>query len=245
MKILVVGSSHTAAISKAVDGAGDIDALWVKNPKREDAPGDITLDQAIEAVKALEPSDTLALTWIGTYHNIFGLVQHERPFDFFEPDSDEFDETRELIPYALIRDQFSATIRSDSFTRKLSQATKAKVALLSTPPVKGNNEFIHSKMKNYRGHDVAAAGVTPARIRAKLWRLEMSCIEAYCKDIGAEFISAPEESLTADGYLRPELYGSDATHANAAYGAMVVDQLISLEPAPHSPQKHVLAIASC
>lgn len=224
MKILVVGSSHTAAISKA--GSELVETLYVKNPKREDSPGDVTVDEAIEAAATLSPSDLLAVTWIGTYHNIFGLVQHPQPFDFFEPGSDEFDETRELIPYALIRDQFAATIRGDSFTKKLSKATKAHVVLLATPPVKGDNEFIHSKMKNYRGHDVAEAGVTPANIRAKMWRLEMSCIEAYCSELGAAFIPAPSEALTGDGYLRPDLYGGDATHANAAYGAMVIEQLL-------------------
>lgn len=233
MKILVVGSSHTAAISKASAVRENLKALWVKNPKRDDGPGDITVDQAIEAAALLSSSDILAMTWIGTYHNIFGLVQHEQPFDFFEPGSADFDETMELIPYALVRDQFAATIRRDSFTKKLSIATKAKVALLATPPVKGDNEFIHSKMKNYRGHDVATAGVTPARIRAKLWRLEMSCIKAYCADIGAEFIPAPKESLTEAGFLLPALYGGDATHANATYGAMVIEQLLRVKS--HQP----------
>lgn len=235
MKILVVGSSHTAAISKAAVGVDNLKALWVKNPKRGDGPGDITVEQAVEEAARLSSPDILALTWIGTYHNIFGLVQHEQPFDFFEPGSDEFDETRELIPYAVMRDQFAATIRNDTFTKKISKATMAKVILLATPPVKGDNEFIHSKMKNYRGHDVAAAGVTPAQIRAKLWRLEMRCIESYCAEIGAAFIPAPKEAITEDGYLRPDLYGADATHANEKYGAMVIDQLRTIAQLQKEP----------
>ncbi len=231
-KILVVGSSHTAVIAKAASGMDSLNALWVKNPKRDDGPGDITVQQASEAVAALNSSDILAITWVGTYHNIFGLAQHEQPFDFFEPrSSEEPDLTRELIPYGTLRRQFATTIGRDSFTRKIGGNTKANVVLLATPPVKGDDDFIRAKLKNYRGHNVEQAGVTPAFIRAKLWRLEMSCIESYCSDINVEFLPAPEAAFTEEGFLRTDLYGSDATHANVKYGAMVVDQLLQLKDA--------------
>ncbi|WP_341487071.1 hypothetical protein [Pararhizobium sp. A13] len=231
-KILVVGSSHTAVIAKAAAGVDNVNALWVKNPKRDDGPGDITIQQASEAVAALTPSDILAITWVGTYHNIFGLAQHEQPFDFFEPDSsEEPDLTRELIPYGTLHRQFAMTTGRDVVTRKIGGNTKAKVVLLATPPVKGDDDFIRAKLKlkNYRGQSIDEVGVTPASIRAKLWRLEMRCVESYCIDINAEFLPVPDAAFTDEGFLRTDLYGSDATHANVKYGAMVVEQLLHLK----------------
>ncbi len=228
-KILVLGSSHTAAIAKAANGMDHIRAAWVRNPKRDDGPGDITVTQAIEDAAAIGPSDIVAITWMGTYHNIFGLIQHEQPFDFFEPGNrEEPDLTREIVPYSTLRQQFATTIGTDTFIRKITQATTAKVAVLATPPVKGDDVFIRSKLKNYRGHNVEESGVTPAIIRAKLWRLEMLCLAAHCVKNGLEFVPAPKEAITIDGFLRADLYGGDATHANADYGAMVINQLCQL-----------------
>ncbi|MBW9064487.1 hypothetical protein JNB71_14255 [Rhizobium herbae] len=228
-KILVLGSSHTAAIAKAATDLDDFRAAWVKNPKRDDGPGDITVPQAIENAAATGPSDIIAITWMGTYHNIFGLIQHEQPFDFFEPGNRvEPDLTREIVPYSTLHQQFAATVSTDTFTRKITQATTAKVVVLATPPVKGDNDFIRSKLKNYRGHNVEESGVTPAAIRAKLWRLEMLCLAAHCAKSRLEFIPAPKEAITIDGFLRADLYGGDATHANADYGAMVINQLCQL-----------------
>lgn len=234
-KVLLLGSSHTKAIATATADVDNFQAFWVKSPKRDDGPGDIAVEEALQAAAELSAADLVAVSWIGTYHNIFGLVQHERPFDFFEPGSSQDpDPSMEIIPYAVLRDHFMQTISGDSFTKKVGQATKAKFVIPATPPPKGDNDFIGARMKNYRGIDVAKAGVTAAHVRAKLWRLEMKCIEAYCSTIGAQFVSPPAEAVTEDGYLRANFYGNDATHANAAYGALVKAQLLSLlgSPAP-------------
>lgn len=225
--VLLLGSSHTKAIATAMSDVENFRALWVRSPTRDDGPGDTSMKDAIQAASELSASDLVAVTWIGTYHNLFGLVQHERPFDFLEPGSrDEPVADRELIPYAVLRGQFTQMIHGDTFTKKVARATKARVLIPATPPVKGDNDFIRSRMKHYRGIDLAKAGVTPAYIRAKLWRLEMDCIEAYCSTIGAEFVPAPAVAMTEEGFLRADLYGNDATHANAAYGALVKDQIL-------------------
>jgi hypothetical protein len=43
---------------------------------------------------------------------------------------------------------------------------------------------------------------------------------------GAEFIAVPIAATDKHGYLRPEFWEHDATHANPAYGQMVIDHLI-------------------
>lgn len=228
-KILVLGSSHTAAIAKATAGMEDFRTVWVKNPKRPDVNGEMTVDQAIETAATLNPIDVVAVTWLGTYHNIFGLIQHEQPFDFFEPGASDVDETRQIIPYSVLRAQFTKSIVNEKFIRRIAKETKANVVLLSTPPVKGDNEFIRSRMANYRGQNIREAVVTPAPIRAKLWRLEIACILDHCTALGIGFVPAPNHSLTCGDFLLPQLYGHDATHANTRYGALVAEQLIHLK----------------
>lgn len=230
-QILVLGSSHTTAILRASKGQPNIRVLWVKNPAKEDPKGDITTEEALAFSASLSPNDILAITWLGTHHNIFGLLQHETPFDFYEPGSPELpDCSKQIIPYDALRDLFLTTIRTDKFVRSLAKATQAKTYILATPPVKGDQEFMQSKLEVYRGISVETKGITPANIRAKIWRLEELCLNIYCSDLGIKYLSAPDESLTEDGYLKPEFY-HDGTHANIAYGAMVANQLYKLSGA--------------
>lgn len=225
-KILVMGSSHTVAIAKAAEGIENLETLWVKNPRSNSGPGDVTVDESLAVAGALEPTDILAITWFGTYHNIFGLLQHEQPFDFFEPGGDEnISPDIDIIPYAVLHDQFASMLKKDKSLGRMVKSSKAKTILLATPPVKGDNDFIKGRTKKYRGSLIAEVGITPAPVRAKLWRLEMRCIEAHCTAVGISFLRAPADSFDPDGFLRPDLYGSDATHANEKYGAMVIDQL--------------------
>ena len=46
-----------------------------------------------------------------------------------------------------------------------------------------------------------------------------------CVQLGINYIPVPERALSADGFLRPEHFGEDSTHANSAYGRVILDAL--------------------
>ncbi len=224
-RIVVLGSSHTAAIYSAAEERPDVTVRWVQS--KEGARGDISIDEAFELVASLTEEDLLAITWLGTQHNISGLVQDPIPFDFMEPGSDDFDPKKQLIPYNLARNFFLNAISGSGFVTRLAKTSKARNYLLSIPPIIGDQDFMIRGLDVYRGLKVEERGVTPAKIRAKMWRLEMSCMEELAPSYGCAFIPVPPSSIGRDGYLLPDLY-QNPTHANTKYGAMVLDQLYTI-----------------
>ena len=67
--------------------------------------------------------------------------------------------------------------------------------------------------------------VSPAPLRYKLWRLEAEIEAEVCRASGIELLPVPPAALTGSGFLRPDCY-LDPMHANAAYGRLVLAQLM-------------------
>ena len=45
--------------------------------------------------------------------------------------------------------------------------------------------------------------------------------------LGAIFVPVPSRARTPDGYLKPELSVNDPSHGNAAFGAIMIDEVLS------------------
>jgi len=89
------------------------------------------------------------------------------------------------------------------------------------------DRFMAQKKPSYRGISVSDVGLERPETRLKLWRMETRAIAKWASSEGLEFVPAPAGSYDEDGFLHPQYY-SDATHANSAYGALVIDQIIAL-----------------
>jgi hypothetical protein len=64
-------------------------------------------------------------------------------------------------------------------------------------------------------------------LRYKLWRAQSSLLRAFCAELGIVFVPAPIGAQDAEGLLSEPYWGDDATHANAAYGELVLDEIAS------------------
>lgn len=238
--IFVFGDSHTRAIRQAASSRADrllemgfaIEAHWMLSARADRTLGDLGLDDAVVRVSQLGPDDVVAITLAGTLHNIIGLVQHEVPFDLMSKASCDVahNSGRVIIPRRVIEAFFEARIRRGDAISKLRAAAAGRVVHLATPPPKGDDGFIAAMTARYRDKVVAEAGITPANIRLKLWELEMELVQRVCAGWGVGFLPPPP-GTQEDGFLAPEYYGNDATHANVSYGNRVLDQLLRLEVA--------------
>jgi hypothetical protein len=76
----------------------------------------------------------------------------------------------------------------------------------------------------------AGSDGTPAGrfVRYKLWRLHSQIMRGHAEEAGIRFVAHPREAVDEEGFLRDELCGN-ATHANAAYGALILEQMRSLQ----------------
>ena len=106
--------------------------------------------------------------------------------------------------------------------------------VLGTPPPKADNEAIRrgtrvhadvfAKLASDRGLDPEKAQLAPACLRLKLWWLLQRMMRETAERLAVEFWPVSVSAMTEEGYLRPEYWAEDATHANAAYGALMLDE---------------------
>lgn len=231
-RIFVFGDSHTRALLNAANESSTEDDFvfsihWMRSEKNGVVRGDLGIEDAFEKIKSLGGQDILVISLLGTAHNIFGLVQHEQPFDLMEAGSsfDMEDLHGQIVPRNIMWDMFEFWGRRNKKIKKLKDCSSVRVFHLMTPPPKQDNGFIESKTAKYRDHVVAVKGISRAELRLRLWNLEMQVLKHICDEWGIGVIPPPNDAIETEGFLKKEFYGNDATHANTAYGALVLKQL--------------------
>lgn len=233
-KVLVVGDSHTQALAKAHQAragrspqSGDVrfDINWLAKPNK--SRGDLPLADAFERAASLQPDDVMVISIAGALHNGLGLLQHQKPFDFFTGG----DETMTLaegcvvVPEKVLWDVIEVMTEPNKKIAGLRARARCRVYHLATPPPKEDGAFILAQAGRYRDRLVAEAGVNRAATRLKLWKLEMRVLAHLCGEWTIRLLLPPAEAQTTEGFLKPEYYANDATHANAGYGELVLRQL--------------------
>lgn len=240
-RILVFGDSHTEALDRAHGqraGSGNahiriLRFLKIKNGKEF---GNVSVDAAASMVAETPADDLVASAIGGNQHQVFGLVQHPVPFDFIEPGSPRPHDSQPcaLIPYRTMWAVFEKGLRGKDGTRltTLREAIGRPIYHLTPPPPKESTEHILKRHETaFRDAGLAVRGVTPAPVRLKLWRLQCAVLESLCTEWGIRLLPPPEGTQTPEGFLKPEYYSNDATHANAAYGELVLRQLEAIAEA--------------
>lgn len=233
-KVLVVGDSHTRALAKAHEARSErtprpegiqFDINWLA--KRDGSRGDLPLADALERASLLQGDDMMVISVLGTLHNVFGLLQHEQPFDLFSRDDEAMTlaEGRLVVPENALWDMFREANERNGSIAALRSKARCRVYHLATPPPKEDSEFIMARTARYHERSIAEAGVNLASIRLKLWKLEMRVLAQLFTEWNVHLVLPPAEAQTAHGFLKPDYYANDATHASAAYGELVLRQL--------------------
>ncbi len=103
------------------------------------------------------------------------------------------------------------------------RAARAPVIQIEPPPPVADEARIapHVPWVLFPGQPRAVA---PKWLRYKLWRLHSEVIAAACAALGIAYLRAPDSAKDGEGFLA-EQYDEDGAHANAAYGALVLDQM--------------------
>jgi hypothetical protein len=231
---VVIGQSHVNAIAEALKGAGASSAVSVYRLQTKSGapePGTISTAEAVELVAGLEPSTGVFVSILGTYHNILGLLRSEEDFDFqLSPDDSADAVGATQVPHRAIASAFEAVFSDSNAVKRIQGAVSSPIHLLSTPPPKECNQFIlesflRQKKAMYRGQSVSEIGIETPQKRAKLWLLETQLLRRWAESHGMHFVPAPARAVTDGMFLSRDFYGSDVTHASAAYGALVLAQI--------------------
>ncbi len=233
MAITVVGTSHIAALRRALPPDEDrYEIVNLTQPRpglspdaaarwREAATGDIA------AFRATLNLDSHFVSMLGgNDHNAIGLIEHPQRFDLLEPGGapEEVDPKRELIPYdalrALLEQRLTPYLH---WLAALAPAFAGRKLHLCSPPPVPSAEHIRKFPGVSKGR--LDRGVTPARIRAKLYDMSSDIFRTGCAELGIDFLPPPLRSTDAGGFLRPEYWNPDPTHANSDYGRLLLKQI--------------------
>jgi hypothetical protein len=246
-RILVFGDSHTVALERAHTQRASSDnphisVLRLSKVKDGKEIGDISLDAAVSMVAESAPDDLIASTIGGNLHQVVGLVQHPVAFDFIEPGDQSPPDSQPcvLIPYQTIWSFFERSLRRNDGQRikTLREAAGRPIYHLLPPPPKESTAHILQRNETaFQKAGIATKGVTPAPIRLKLWRLQCAVLRYLCTEWGFHLLPPPDGTQTPEGFLKPEYYKNDATHANAGYGELVLRQLEAVAEAAYSAKE--------
>ena len=246
-RILLIGNSHAQMIRKALDGNDNIQVHWLKgSPKARF--GEIDIEEAEAKIAELRKNDLLILMHLGTMHNLIGLLNHEQPFTVSRGDSgsagdgggdgvdgvdgaappDPVSGQAEVIPETALRATFQSIAESDRVVARLAAAAKCETLHVMPPPPKENLDHLATGDKAYRGKTIAEHGFAPAPTRLALWQLEEETLRNWLAGQGIGTLAIPDETRTPEGYLHPDFAAPDATHANSAYGAKLIERILAL-----------------
>lgn len=235
-KIILFGDSHSYAVQRAIERRVkknipvNIQVYRLLKQKGNIHIGDTTLDKFIDIAKSLRESDVIYSMIGGNQHAVISTIQHPMPFDFVGPSTslEVTGEGMEIIPYHVIRNFFDEGVRrGDGLSiAALRSAVRAPVIHIIPPPPKRDNEHIRSHHESRFADDgIAELGVSPPMLRMKCWQLQTDLLQEFCSQIDVQTMLPPAEARDKDGFLLPEFYANDATHANPLYGELLMQAI--------------------
>ena len=235
MKLIIFGESHVQSIKSALkqcphepNGQLDIRVFKCLKIKNGRTGGDLTHSYCLDYASELQINDVLVFSFGGNQNHLLALVQHPISFDVFAIDMIEPEANRHQIPYSQIYDVYLHFLTRDvSRMTELKQAANCNVFMALPPPPKENNIFLleHAGDTFIRS-GVRDLGVSEPALRLKMYKIQCDIISRISTDNSIGIIPPPDQCVTASGYLKPEYYAKDATHANTDYGHAMLRHLI-------------------
>ncbi|SDZ13421.1 hypothetical protein [Nitrosomonas sp. Nm33] len=249
-KLVGIDHSHLGVLRRAVEQHQDalkleaaFEFVHLSGPGMQPLPllvGKEEINPAIvkAADNALkERCDLLFLSIRGNEHNVLGLVQHPRPFDFVLPTEPDIslDACSDLVPYEAVKATL-ARIKKPAveLITHLRGRVKCPVLVLETPPPNPSEEHISRYPGGFQ-EKMRSQGISPAALRYKLWRTHSAVLKEACDTIGATFIPVPSNTMNPEGFLVEKAWQREPTHGNIWYGVQVLTQLLVAAGIPFQP----------
>lgn len=232
-RILVVGNSHSQMLSNALSKHRDFGAseapdfkfMWLKTQKH----GDATLPEIEAEVSGLKETDLLAITILGTQHNILALFRHDQPYRLYDPQHAELfeDSAGEVVPLSTFAAAIRDIVQRDVTVARLKKLAPCRVVHFPPPPPKFSFGSAGKHIKISETETVFREFEDPYK-RQLIYKLEQGITDEYLKKIGVDTCEIPKEAVDENGFLSREFQAADATHANFEYGASMLRYLAKL-----------------
>jgi hypothetical protein len=240
-RFLVVGNSHVAAFFRAAENrrqSGDPTQIHAVHVRSEKYRPELLINDgrprlgdrlAADLMQMKEGGALLVSCVGGNRHNVVGLMQHSRPFDFVLVEAPDLPLQNgfEVVPVALLESLLRELARKEVLMLSALKALDPCVIHLeSPPPVKDSGFILANAGVYFHERGIEGIGVTSHWVRYKLWRLYSGIMKAVCGELGVTFVENPEGIVDPEGFLLPCAI-QDATHANAWYAEKVISGIES------------------
>lgn len=222
LRTFIIGMSHVTALSHALQAQPD-DSIEVLNMRvdndllRGKRPAIAALARKVGQV------DVLGLSIHGNAHNIFGLLNDPVPF-WMAPGP----ANGQLVPQDMMQAHLEDRLtRSLELSKALVAAIPSKVRVVINPPPPAGDQ---AHITQYPGvfEEKLPLGVSPDAFRVLMYRLQSAIYERHARALDARFLPSPAAAADESGMLAQAYWNKDPTHGNAAYGALVLDDLRAL-----------------
>ncbi|MCE3270650.1 MAG: hypothetical protein K0S57_1047 [Ramlibacter sp.] len=133
-----------------------------------------------------------------------------------------------------IRARVENKVRKLSFPwLKFVAGLHSRVVLIPPPPpVESDHIRAHpGKMRE----KLAGQGVSAPQVRIAAWKHQLMLLRSEAAQVGIEVLDLPAEVFSDTGLLRPQFSSDDPSHGNAAFGALVVSQVMARPGRPGKP----------
>lgn len=180
----------------------------------------------------------VVLVWQGNQHNVQFLFAPNPSFDFVLSSRPylPIDEALHVVPELAVRELFKGSLTGlrEIVARIRRIRAVGGVTLMATPPPKGDNERIRDYLARERhfvdaarkmNADLSKISLSEPLLRLKLWHVLNDMIKEIAVQHSCRFLGCPPDACDDQGFLKPDYWRADATHANERYGKLALEFL--------------------
>jgi hypothetical protein len=235
VRVLAIGQSNLAALTRAAQmmlqekrlpSGFAIKFIQILEKRYKPSLVSGVLNHAIaDEVRAqLVDADVVVSCLGGNAHSMFGLLNHPQPYDFVV-DADPLPRDRALVPAGLVRGALKESMDQGLklFSDLRMLIDKPMVHCESPPPVP--SEIHIRKHPGVFANRIDQLGISPAKFRLKLWKLQSDIYREFCDANDIEFLPVPAAVFDETGAMCSKAWAADPTHGNAWYGEQVLNQI--------------------
>jgi hypothetical protein len=237
-RISVFGDSHSVALLRAQQYGKrthqyeNIRVNRLRKEKDGKSIGDTSLAEFCREIGLFGPEDFVFSAVGGNQYAIVSTVRPPVDYDILCSPTDQVaGENLQLVPFRALHGFIESGVQETvgPVLRTLRKSTKAQVYHLIPPPPKEDNDFIVAHAEGYFADEgLRNFGATRPELRLKCWKVQLRSLTALCQELDIITVMPPAKALTSGGFLAPEFYANDVTHANRRYGEAVFKQILDL-----------------
>ncbi len=231
-RILVLGMSHTVALSNAIL---ETEKAYLEIVNLRTAPDIYHREDHILQLDARswEKPDIVCLSIEGNHHNVISLTRIKENFRIGDEECGSVpadDKKGWFVPSDMMRMLLRQRLRQVKILESVIHAyfSDAVFIHISAPPpnLSFRADDNQGKLRERYVREFSQGfEAVPPLLRLTIYQLQCEIYMGFAAAFGAVFLKPPAAALSPQGFLDTAFRDDDPTHGNSAYGRLVIEQI--------------------